>query len=147
MKISTKGRYGLRALVDLAYHSENDHVALKSIAERQGISENYLEQVFSALRKAGVVKSVKGAQGGYSLGLPAKDLTVGKILKVLEGSLTVMDDSENSQSPKDIQGILVRMVWSQMDEAIEKVVEHITMEDLVGQYRLQTGSGSEMYFI
>jgi Rrf2 family protein len=89
MKLSTKGRYGLRAMVDLAVHSSGEHVALYSIAERQNISENYLEQVFSILRKAGLVKSVKGAQGGYTLADKPSNISIGAILRVLEGDLSV----------------------------------------------------------
>ena len=84
MKVSTKGRYGLRAMIDLSLYSKNELVPLASIAERQDISKSYLEQVFSALRKAGLVKSIKGAQGGYSLSTGPEDITVGMILRALE---------------------------------------------------------------
>jgi Rrf2 family protein len=85
MKISTKGIYGLKALVDLGINSVNESVTLKSISERQKISESYLEQIFSTLSKKGIVKSRKGAQGGYTLGDSAANITVGDILRALEG--------------------------------------------------------------
>ena len=94
MKVSTKGRYGLRAMVDLAIHAPEGHVALNAIAKRQDISVNYLEQVFSALRKAGLVKSVKGAQGGYAMAMRPSQMTVGMILRSLEGKLVVVDESD-----------------------------------------------------
>ena len=86
MRFSTKGRYGLRAMIDLAVYAKAGQVALNSIAERQGISLNYLEQVFSALRKAGLVRSIKGAQGGYMLTKNPEYTTAGEIIRVLEGS-------------------------------------------------------------
>ncbi|MDK2789160.1 MAG: Rrf2 family transcriptional regulator, cysteine metabolism repressor, partial [Epulopiscium sp.] len=79
MKLSTKGRYGLKAMVDLAVHSQDKHIALRHIAERQDISEHYLEQLIAVLRKAGLVKSIRGAQGGYSLALSPEEITVGDI--------------------------------------------------------------------
>ena len=85
MKLSTKGRYGVKAMVDLAIHNSEGQIALKSIAERQEISENYLEQLFATLRKAGLVKSTRGAQGGYVLADKPEKITVGTILRALEG--------------------------------------------------------------
>ena len=83
MKISTKGRYGLRALIDLAINMDSENVTIKAISERQNISERYLEQIFSLLRKAGIIVGRKGAQGGYSLGKEIKELTILEILKIL----------------------------------------------------------------
>ena len=91
MRISTKGRYGLRAMMDLAAYSNGGHVSLSSIAKRQMISTNYLEQVFSVLRNAGLVKSIKGAQGGYVLAKKPSEIRIGTILRVLEGYLSVVD--------------------------------------------------------
>ena len=87
MRISTKGKYGLRAMVDLAVHSADSPIPLSSIAERQDLSLGYMEQVFSVLRKAGLVKSIKGAQGGYILAEDAASITVGDVLRALEGDL------------------------------------------------------------
>lgn len=86
MKLSTKGRYGLRAMIDLAIHSKEEAVSIASIAARQKISESYLEQLIPKLRKAGMIVSVRGAGGGYMLAKPAKEISVGDILRALEGS-------------------------------------------------------------
>ena len=86
MKLSTKGRYGLRALIDLALYSEKEAASIASISARQQISESYLEQLIAKLRKAGLVKSVRGAGGGYMLAKPASEISVGDILRALEGN-------------------------------------------------------------
>lgn len=87
LKLSTKGRYGLRALIDLAQYSEETPVSITSISKRQDISERYLEQLMSMLKKAGIVKSIRGANGGYILARDAKEISVGEVLRALEGSL------------------------------------------------------------
>lgn len=148
MRISTKGRYGLRAMVDLVVNSNGDHMALKNIAERQDISENYLEQVFSTLRKAGLVKSIKGAQGGYILGEDASKITVGGILRALEGSLSIIDeDSENNNQNDMIEYFLKNRVWEKINETINNMVDSVTLEDLVAEYRKLKGNTSLMFYI
>ena len=87
MKISTKGRYGLRAIVDIALNGERDAVSISSISERQSISVSYLEQLLAKLRKAELIKSIRGAQGGYRLNRPAEEISVGAVLRALEGDL------------------------------------------------------------
>ena len=91
MKLSTKGRYGLRALIDLALYSEKEAASIASISARQQISESYLEQLIAKLRKAGLVKSVRGAGGGYMLAKPASEISVGDILRALEGNLDAVN--------------------------------------------------------
>lgn len=91
MKLSTKGRYGLRAMIDLAIHSKEEAVSIASIAARQKISESYLEQLIPKLRKAGMISSIRGAGGGYVLAKPAKEISVGDILRALEGNLDPVD--------------------------------------------------------
>ncbi len=147
MKISTKGRYGLRAMVDLAINSEMEHVTLKSIAERQKISEGYLEQVFSALKKSGLVKSIKGAQGGYSLGEKADLLTVGAILRVLEGSLSVTDKKNEIEEINTLERCINENVWGKMDQAIDAVIDSIFLADLVEEYKRSKDKGILMYYI
>ena len=92
MKISKKCRYGLRALIDLSVNSGSEHVVLGTIAERNGISPQYLEQVFASLRRAGIVKGIKGSQGGYRLNVDPEDLTVSRILEVLDGSYEIEEE-------------------------------------------------------
>lgn len=149
MKISTKGRYGLRSMVDLAVNSSGDHVSLCSIAERQNISENYLEQVFSTLRKAGLVKSVKGAQGGYVLADHPSNIKVGTILRALEGDLSVVDEDleGDASSQNSVQRCIKVNVWDKMNESIEKVVDSLTLEDLVNDYKRMNDKNVLMFYI
>jgi len=146
MKVSTKGRYGLRALVDLAYHCVDGHVSLVQIAERQKISLNYLEQVFSTLRKAGIVNSVKGAQGGYVLAIEPKDITVGEILRVLEGEFNIVDDLDQNQSAN--QTAIRRLVWEPINSEVRRYIYSTRLNDLVREHRmLNELSDENMYYI
>lgn len=149
MKFSTKGRYGLRAMVDLAVYSKTEHVALCSIAERQGVSTNYLEQVFSLLKKSGLVKSVKGAQGGYMLTDAPTDIKVGRILRALEGPLSVVDkDLEGTDAGETcIQHCIRVSVWDKMNESLNDLVDSLTLEDLAEDYRKKNGFQDTMYYI
>lgn len=148
MKVSTKGRYGLRSMIDLAIHATNSHVALCFIAERQNISVNYLEQVFSTLRKAGLVKSVKGAQGGYILGDSPSKITIGRILRALEGELSLVEELESSAAiDKSLQQCIKVNVWDKMTESLNHIVDSITLEDMVNEYKKMNGTASQMYYI
>ncbi|MGI6403415.1 MAG: RrF2 family transcriptional regulator [Oscillospiraceae bacterium] len=131
MKISTRGRYALRMMLDLAAHHQ-EFVAIKSIAERQGISSKYLEQIITTLSRAGYVRSARGPQGGYKLSRPAKEYTVGMILRLIEGSLVPVACMENqpNQCPRCQQCVTLD-IWKQIDDAISGVVDHITLEDLL----------------
>ena len=144
MKISTKGRYGLRAIIDLALNSNGEHVSLVNIAERQDISKNYLEQVFSTLRKAGIVKSVKGAQGGYELAKDPSEITAGEILRALEGSLSVVNSSNEKES-NAIEKCINKNVWNKIDESVNTVIDNTTLEDLINEYKKD--SDVIMYYI
>lgn len=149
MKLSTKGRYGLRALIDLAIHTENGmQESLPRIAERQKISEIYMEQVFSVLRKNGIVQSVKGPQGGYFLAKPPEEISVGMILKALEGDLSVMDEREKSnQDPKSLTHCIKVNVWEQIDQKIEDLVSQRTLKDLVELYKSKNDQDVIMFYI
>lgn len=148
MKISTKGRYGLRAMVDLTISSHGEHVALNSIAQRQNISENYLEQVFASLRKAGLVKSVKGAQGGYVLSRKPSDISIGDVLRVLEGNLSVIDSEKIEDTDAgSLQNCIKINLWDKLDEGINKLVDSVTLEDLAIEYNRINGNHSIMYYI
>lgn len=147
MKLSTKGRYGLRSMLDLAIYSNGDHVSLNSIAERQNISPNYLEQVFSTLRKAGLVNSVKGAQGGYTLGDNPSRITVGSILRALEGKLTITGENDDIEAKNQIEYCLRTNVWDAINNSINTVVDSITLEDLVVEYKKLSGNMSFMFYI
>ena len=148
MKISTKGRYGLRAMVDMAANTNGDHVPLSAVAERQDISMNYLEQVFASLRKAGLIKSVKGAQGGYILAQKPSSIKVGSILRVLEGDLSVIDSPDKQNiDEKSVKYCLKMQVWDKMDASINELVDSITLEDLVNEYKRLNGMETVMYYI
>ena len=144
MKVSTKGRYGLRAMIDLALYSKNELVPLISIAQRQDISKSYLEQVFSALRKAGLVKSIKGAQGGYELAKDAKEITVGMILRALEGDLSVVPMEDEVVSNR-IESYIRDNIWNEIDERVFSFIDGLTLKDITESY-LQKGF-TPMYYI
>ena len=132
MLVSTKGRYALRTMVDLAIHGDGEPVKIKDIANRQGISGKYLEQIISILSRAGFVRSIRGNQGGYYLARPSSDYTVGSILRITEGSLAPVDclrTPENQCSRKDDCAAL--KLWEELDKAIGGVVDHYTLEDLL----------------
>jgi Rrf2 family protein len=148
MKFSTKGRYGLRAMIDLSVYAKSGQVALNSIAERQNISLSYLEQVFSILKKAGLVKSVKGAQGGYMLAKSPSHTTAGDILRVLEGSLSVIDEDEKASGKETaIRSCIRTCVWEKLDEAIISYMDSVTLEDLSRQYRKLNKLDDFTYYI
>lgn len=132
MLISTKGRYALRTMVDLALHGDGEPVKIKDIAKRQEISGKYLEQIISILSRAGYVRSIRGNQGGYYLSRPAADYTVGMILRVTEGSLAPVDCLTGDDNPCARQQECVTLkLWKELDGAIKDVVDRYTLEDLV----------------
>lgn len=148
MIISTRGRYGLRAIVDLAVYSKGGYTALSNIAERQGISEKYLEQVFNVLKKAGMVKGVKGARGGYILACDSARTTVRDVLEVLEGELSVVEPSPKDTGMQDVmEKFLEKNVWSKISKQINAVLDSITIEDLVNEYRKMMEASSLIYYI
>ena len=132
MKISTKGRYAVRVMLDLAINNTGEYIKVKQIAERQGLSEKYLEQIISILNKAGYVKSVRGAQGGYRIAKDPAQYTVGMILRLTEGSLSpvaCLDDEVNTCERCDTCETLE--VWKTLADAINNVVDNVTIADLV----------------
>ena len=137
MKLSTKGRYALRMMLDLALHNTGTPVRIKEIAARQEISDKYLEQIIAVLNKAGYVRSVRGPQGGYLLTRPAEEYTVGMILRLTEGSLAPVEclDSEIGSCEKSDDCVTV-LVYRKMNEAVNEVIDHITLADLMG-WKLQ----------
>lgn len=132
MKISTKGRYALRLMLDLALYGNQEPVRLKDVAKRQEISIKYLEQIISVLQKAGYVKSIRGAQGGYHLMKAPEDYTVGMILRLIEGDLAPVAclEDEVNQCPRQAACVTLRL-WKELDAAIRGVVDKYTLADLV----------------
>ncbi len=134
MKISTKGRYALRVMADLATTDPDNYISIKSISKRLNISDKYLEQLISCLNKSGLVKSTRGAQGGYKLTKKPSEYTVGVILRSMEGSLapvSCLEDEEN-QCPHCSDCISL-YVWEQIYDAINNVVDKITLQDIIDQ--------------
>lgn len=132
MKISTKGRYAIRLMLDLAACSAGEPVSLKDIATRQQISEKYLEQIISVLNKAGYVRSIRGPQGGYLLTRPAKEYTVGMILRLTEGDLApVSCVGVQGMECERRSGCVSVRIWQRINDAVNDVVDGITLADLV----------------
>lgn len=132
MKITTKGRYAIRILYDLALHGTDDPVSVKEIATRQEISVKYTEQIISILNKAGYVSSSRGFQGGYRLTKPLEEYVMGDVLRLTEGSLAPVEclaSGENS-CPKQEKCATI-MLWEKVDAAIRDVVDNVTLADLV----------------
>ena len=132
MKISTKGRYALRLMIDIAIHSAAEPVRIKDIAKRQDVSEKYLEQIIAVLNKAGYVKSIRGPKGGYLLTKQPADYTAGMILRLTEGSLAPVRclEFEENDCPRQDQCATLEL-WKRLDQAIKDVVDSVTLEDLV----------------
>lgn len=132
MKISTKGRYALRLMLDIAMNGTVLPVPLKDTAERQSISVKYLEQIISALVRAGFVKSIRGPQGGYRLAKAPADYTVGMILRQVEGSMVPVACLEEGSANCTRQEECVTLrIWKELDQAIRGVLEKYTLEDLI----------------
>lgn len=133
MKLSTKGRYGLRALIDLALFSEDENVSIASISARQNISESYLEQLIAKLRKAGLVVSVRGAGGGYKLAKAAEEISVGDILRALEGNLDLVDcpGLKEESGCGGSEFCVTKYVWQRINDSINRTVDEIKLSQLI----------------
>lgn len=157
MKISTKGRYALRLMIDIAQNSSRKPVSIKEAARRQEISDKYLEQIISILNNAGYVKSIRGSQGGYLLRMPPDKYTVGMILRLTEGSLTPVACASNtfvenihkeniSQEHfpcERIKNCPANIVWKKIGDAINNVVDNITLADLIKWQEQDNNGGIE----
>lgn len=133
MIISTKGRYGLRAVFTLAMHGPKEPLSIKYIADSQNISELYLEQLFSRLKSAGLIKSIRGAQGGYLLGKEPKDITVGMIVRALEGPLAPSDCVVEDGACENEELCVTRVVWQKIYEGLNNVVDSISLQDMLNE--------------
>lgn len=136
MKISTKGRYAVRVMLDLALHNTGECIKVKDIAGRQGISEKYLEQIIAVLNRAGYVNSVRGAQGGYRIAKDPSEYTVGMILRLTEGSMApvaCLDEGAPDCDRCDTCETLE--VWKDLYAAINNVIDNVTIADLVEKSR------------
>lgn len=150
MRLSTRGRYGLRAAYELAAHYGKGPLSLKTIAEKEEISEHYLEQLMGALRKAGLVTSVRGAQGGYELVRHPAEISVGDVIRALEGPIAPVECvDEFSPAPCDhVATCVTRLVWEKLRDSIVQVLDGMTLQDLCHEAkRLQAQQGPLMYYI
>lgn len=138
MKLSTKGRYGLRALIDLAKYSEEAPVSISSICTRQGISEGYLEQLMARMKKAGLVRSIRGAAGGYVLARPAEEISVGDVLRALEGKLEPAECAalDSEKGCKASANCVTKYVWQKINDSINHTVDEIRLDELVKESKI-----------
>jgi len=139
LKISTKGRYGLTIMMELAASVGEGPTSLKSIAEKHGLSEHYLEQLVAPLRNAGLVKSIRGAYGGYVLPLDPEQITAGKIIRILEGPISPVDFTEEDDPAK-------RDLWMRIRDSIANVLDSTTLADLIN-FTDDGDSDSYMFYI
>ena len=138
MKISTKGRYGLTLMISLAKKEGSGCVSLKTIAEENGLSDLYLEQLVGPLRNAGLIKSVRGAKGGYQLRTPAEEITAGDIIRLLEGPITIVEGIE-SEPPAQQQ------LWLRMRDAVKEVLDETTLKYLANYQEKDALEGCMFY--
>lgn len=137
MRLSTRGRYGLKAMFQLALHYGEGPIPLNVIASQQELSENYLEQLFSALRKDGLIKSVRGAQGGYMLAKHPEKITVGNILRVLEGDMAPAECViSNTVSCDKEESCVTKLVWMRIKDSINSVIDSITLQDMLNEQKV-----------
>ena len=148
MKFSKKSRYGLTALIDLSVNSKEGHVALNSIAERNDISPQYLEQIFAALRRAGIVRSIKGSQGGYLLNIPPKEITVASVLNALDGGYCLEnEDIDTDSDSKAIIMTIQKCVIDEVNRQLDGILQNLTLADLEKDYQDNQSYDDGMYYI
>lgn len=135
MKISTKGRYALRLMLDLAVNYSDNFIPLKVIAQRQEISDKYLEQIINILSKAGFVQSARGAQGGYKLTRKPEEYTVGEILRLAEGSIAPVACLDCDGMCDKMDTCITLGLWKKMQQAIDDVVDNTTLADLINDFK------------
>ena len=147
MKLSTKGRYGTRAMLDLAMHQDGGPVNLKEVAERQGISRRYLEHLMARLASSGLVRSVRGRSGGFVLTRPPSEITVGEVVEALEGPINVVDCGSDPSVCTRVSTCVTREVWNEVSQTIAHYLSQITLEDLYQRQRKRQEAGMAMYYI
>lgn len=142
MKISTKGRYGTRALLEVALRNKDDVVRLKDIAEQQEIPLHYLERIIAPLVKAGFLTSTRGPSGGVSLGKPSSDIRIGEVIQVLEGSMAPVACVDDPSTCSRAGACATCDLWGEVKEAMEEVLDGVTLEDLVERQRTKNRDSS-----
>jgi len=147
MKLSTRGRYGTRALLDLALHEEGKPILLKDIAQRQQISLLYLEHVIAPLRAGGIVRSIRGAKGGVSLAQPPEHIKLSEVIQLLEGSIAPAECISNPEICTRSEFCVTRDIWGELKQAMDGVLESITLQDLVERQKRKEQLQEVMYHI
>ena len=148
MQLSKKSRYGLRALIDLASAPQNQYVSLSNIAERGEIPAQFLEQVFASFRRAGLVKALKGPQGGYQLARNPKYITVAEVLEILEGSYRIADEDVSPESRcYAVSETMQERLINPINQAMHQFLTGLTLEDLKTDYLQRRANGQDMYYI
>src|SRR4030042_3814604 len=147
MKISTKIRYGARAMLELASHYGEGPIELKEIAKKENICPKYLEQVINPLRAAGLVKSIRGSKGGYSLAKPPSEICLYDVVETLEGPLHLVECLHDSKVCQKIPSCVTRDIWKEISEEISKIFYSVSLEDMVNRKREKEGRNPPMYQI
>jgi Rrf2 family cysteine metabolism transcriptional repressor len=147
MKLSTRARYGTRALLDIALHGKNGPVLLKDVARRQEISTMYLEHLITPLIAAGIVRSTRGARGGVWLAKPPEEIKLSEIIKLLEGSIGPVECVDNPKYCSRSVSCVTRDVWTELKDAMTKVLESTTLKDLVDRQEEKERPEEAMYYI
>lgn len=147
MKLSTKGRYGLRAMYELSLsYKDNRPVAIKTIAQRTGFSDQYLEQIFASLKKNDLIVSIRGAQGGYLLSKPPKNISVGDIIRCLDGPIepsVCVSSNENFTCSEE--NCVTRLVWKKLKDSIDNCLDLISLQDMIDN-NIEQGEKNENIF-
>ena len=147
MKLSTRARYGTRALLDLAIHQDEAPIALKDVAQRQQISVQYLEHLITPLITAGIVRSVRGPKGGVSLAKPPKQIVLSEIFQILEGSIAPVECIDNPKVCPRSESCVTRDIWDEMKKAMNGVLESTTLENLVERQKIKKPLKEAMYYV
>ncbi len=147
MKLTTRGQYGTRALLDVALHRDEEPVLLKDIARRQQISLPYLEHLVAPLIAGGMLRSTRGAKGGVSLARPPEDIKLSEVVRLLEGSMALVQCIDDPKACDRSGSCATRDIWGEMKQAIDGVLESTTLQDLAERQKKKTQSEPEMYYI
>ncbi len=147
MKLSTRGQYGTRALLELALHQGDGPVLLRNIAQKQQISLQYLERLISPLIAGGVVRSTRGAKGGVSLARAPEEIRLSEVVRLLEGSVAPVECVDNPEACNRSELCVTRDIWGELKQAIDDVLDSTTLKDLVERQKRKKQSEAEMYYI
>ncbi|MFC2051652.1 RrF2 family transcriptional regulator [Chloroflexota bacterium] len=147
MKLSTRSRYGTRALLDIALHAQGGKILLRDVAQRQQISPMYLEHIITPLVATEIIKSTRGAKGGVSLAKPAEQINLSEVIRILEGSITLVECINNPNVCSRSKSCVTRDVWGELKKAMDGVLENLTLQDLVEQETSKEQSKEPMYYI